>query len=147
MDGILNNRIAKWIKEFSIGSLEKDSFHIDELLEIDCPKKNWLNYAWRCYRHAFTECSKYGNIHVLLVFYLNTTSSTRPHPKALNSQLFRTIDIPPEIFLMKNFERDFFAGDVLLKELGERYSMSCYYLEDFDEADNTYWHYLYFTNA
>ena len=48
---------------------------------------------------------------------------------------------------MKNFERDFFAGDVLLKELGERYSMSCYYLEDFDEADNTYWHYLYFTNA
>ena len=41
MDGMLNNRIAKWVNEFSRGSLEKDSYHIDELLEIDCPKNNW----------------------------------------------------------------------------------------------------------
>ena len=26
-------------------------------------------------------------------------------------------------------------------------SMSCYYLEDFDESDNTFWHYLYFTDG
>ena len=147
MDGILNNRIAKWVNEFSIGSLEKDSYHIDELLEIDCPKKNWIDHAWECYKQAVSESSKIGNLYVLLVFYLNTTHSTRPHPNALNRQLFSTIDTPPEIFIMKNFDRDFFAGDILLKELGEQYSMNCYYSEDFDETDNTYWHYLYFTNA
>ena len=147
MDGMLNNRITKWVKEFSNSLLEMDSYHIDELLEIDCPKNKWIDDAWRCYSQAVTECSKIGNIHVLLVFYLNTTHNTRPQPKALNRQLFSTIYTPPEIFFIKNFERDFFAGTVMLKELGERYSMSCYYLEDFDETDNTYWHYLYFTNA
>ncbi len=147
MDKTLNDRIAKWVNEFSRGALEKDSYHIDELLEIDCPKNNWIDHAWRCYSQAVTECSKMGNIHVLLVFYLNTTHSARPYPKALNRQLFCTIDTPPEIFLMKNFEWDFFADNVFLKELGEQYSMSCYYLEDFDESDNTFWHYLYFTDG
>lgn len=146
MDGILNNRTKKWVKEFSNSSLEKDSYHIDELLEIDCLKKNWIDYAWRCYNQAVTECSKFDNVRSLLVFYLNTTRSTRPYPKSINRQLFNTIVTPPEIFLIKNLEKDFFKGYILLKELSEQYSMNCYYLEDFDETDNTYWHYLCYTD-
>lgn len=83
-------------------------------------------------------------IHALLVFYLNTTHSVRPHPKSINRQLFNKIDTPPEIFLVRNLDSKFFAGDTLLKELGEQYSMYCYYSEELDETDCTYWHYLYF---
>ena len=68
----------------------------------------------------------------------------RPLPKSLNRQLFNTIETPPEIILTKNLENDFFADDVLLEELGKQYSMQCYYSEEQDEADGTYWHYLYF---
>lgn len=147
MDGMLNNRMKKWIKEFSYSSLEKDSYHIDELMEIDCPKKNWIEYAWRCYNQAKSECSNFDNIQVILVFYLNTTRSKRPCPKSINRQLFYNMVTPPEIFLIKNLEKDFFKGDVNSYELGEQYSMSCYYIEDFDETDYTYWHYLYFTDV
>lgn len=144
MDGILNDRITKWILDFSKSELDKDSYHIDELLKTDCPKKSWIDYAWKCYYQAESECSKFDNIRVLLVFYLNTTCNVRPLPKSLNRQLFNTIETPPEIFLMKNLENDFFADDVLLEELGKQYSMQCYYSEEQDEADGTYWHYLYF---
>ena len=145
MDGILNDTITKWIKEFSIGSLDRDSYHIDELLDRDCPKGEWIEYAWKCYYKALSECSKFDNIQVILTFYLNTTQSKRPYPKTINRQLFNTIDTPPEIFLIKDIKSDYFSDDVLLEELGEQYSMHCYYSEEIDESDNTYWHYLYFT--
>ena len=144
MAGTLNDIINKWVKDFAISSLDRDSYHIDELLKIDCPKKNWIDYAWKCYYQAVSECSKFDNICVLLVCYLNTTHSARPHPKSVNRQLFNTIETPPEIFLTKNLEDDFFADDVWLEELGKQYSMQCYYSEEQDESDGTYWHYLYF---
>ncbi len=146
MDGILSDKIKKWVKEFSTSSLDRDGYHIDELFESDCPKGKWIDYAWECYHQAISECSKFDNIQVILTFYLNTTLSARPHPKAISRQLFNTIDTPPEIFLIKNIESDYFSNDVLLEELGDLYSMHCYYLEETDESDNTYWHYLYFTN-
>ena len=144
MDRILNDRITKWILDFSKSELDKDSYHIDELLKTDCPKKSWIDYAWKCYYQAESECSKFDDIRVLWVFYLNTTCNVRPLPKSLNRQLFNTIETPPEIFLTKNLEDDFFADDVLLEELGKQYSMQFYYSEEQDEADGTYWHYLYF---
>ena len=144
MAGTLNDIINKWVKDFAISFLDRDSYHIDELLKIDCPKKNWIDYAWKCYYQAVSECSKFDNICVLLVFYLNTTHSARPHPKSVNRQLFNTIETPPEIFLTKNLEDDFFADDVWLEELGKQYSMQCYYSEEQNESDGTYWHYLYF---
>lgn len=142
-----NNIIKRWVKEFSLSSSDKDSYHIDEFLRVDCPKKDWIDYAWRCYHQAVCECAKFDDIHVLLVFYLNTTRSVRSHPKSLNRQLFNTIDTPPEIFLIKNLDSKFFADDILLEELGEQYSMYCYYSEEPDETDYTYSHYLYFTNT
>ena len=130
------NNIKKYYEPFVGGANIID--------KIDCPKKNWIDYAWKCYYQAVSECSKFDNICVLLVFYLNTTHSARPHPKSVNRQLFNTIETPPEIFLTKNLEDDFFADDVWLEELGKQYSMQCYYSEEQDESDGTYWHYLYF---
>ncbi len=143
----LKNTIKKWIKDFSAGSLDRDSYHIDELLDRDCPKGKWIDYALECYHQTISECSRFDNIQVILTFYLNTTHSKRPYPKTLNKQLFNTTDTPPEIFLIKNIESDYFSNDVLLEELGEQYSMCCYYSEELDENDNTYWHYLYFINV
>ena len=147
MDGILNDRISDWVKNFSNSTLDRDGYHIDELLKIDCNKGNWINYAWICYHRVFSECSKFDNIQVILTFYLNTTLSARPYPKSINRQLFNTIHTPPEIFLIKNLGGDFFLNDVLLEELGKQYSMNCYYSEVLDETDNTYWHYLYFKKS
>lgn len=147
MDGmLLNDKVRQWISSFSTSLLERDSLHVDEFIGINIPKKYWIDYAWRCYHHVVSECATFDKIHVVLVFYLNTTHSARPFPKLLNRQLFNTIATPPEIFLIKNFRSDFFIGDIRLLEMGEQYSLSCYYSEIRDDSDHTYWHYLYFTD-
>lgn len=144
MDGILNNKIKKWIFQFNRSNLRYDSYHIDELFARKCLKNEWIDCAWECYRVVETICDSYSNIHVLLVFYLNNTLHPRPHPKVINRHLFNNIDTPPEIVISKVKNSMLSSNIKLIEELSDQYFTRCYYEETQDEMDSSYWHYLYF---
>ena len=109
MDGILNNRINQWIKDFSNSTLDWDSYHINELHETIIPKNDWIENAFE----IFASCKKSKNqsdtkISVTLCFEINVTNSRCPIPMKLSRQCFRNTSTYPEIYIFKPPKNDSF---------------------------------------
>ena len=122
MDKTLNDRITKWILEFSQSELDWDSYHIDEFQECKIPK---------------TKNS------VALSFELNITTSHCPVPLSLSRQCFSKTESHPEIYLFKNKEKrsDLLSEALYLHDLSVLYDMQVYLLE---KRDDVYWRWLFF---
>lgn len=144
MEEILNKRINNWIKEFSDGKLEWDSYHINELHEREIPKSKWIECAFK----AYSLCEKAihqsnTEISAALCFELNITTSHCPVPSSLSKQCFNKTDTPPEVYLFMNKEeRSWHLDDALyLQDLSASYNMQVYLRED---RDDVYWRWLFF---
>ena len=89
MDGILNNKINKWISEFSQSELDWDSYHINELQECRITKSKWTESAFKAYSLCEKTLLQYKTKNsVALCFELNITTSHRPAPLSLSRQCF-----------------------------------------------------------
>ena len=144
MDGILNDRINNWIKDFSNNSLDWDSYHIDELQKDNIPKSKWINNAFKIYSLCVVSISRNNtNITAALCFELNITTSHRPVPISLSRQCFNKTDTPPEIFLFKNEkERSISLSEaVYLRNNSILNNMQVYLLE---KKNDVYWRWLFF---
>ena len=144
MDGILNNRINKWILEFSQSELDWDSYHIDEFQECKIPKSKWIEYAFKVYsicEEILLQCKTKNS--VALCFELNITTSHCSVPLRLSRQCFSKTESHPEIYLFKNKEKrsDLLSEALYLHDLSVLYDMQVYLLE---KRDDVYWRWLFF---
>lgn len=144
MDGILNNRINKWILEFSQSELDWDSYHIDEFQEYKIPKSKWIEYAFKVYsicEEILLQCKTKNS--VALCFELNITTSHCSVPLRLSRQCFSKTESHPEIYLFKNKEKrsDLLSEALYLHDLSVLYDMQVYLLE---KRDDVYWRWLFF---
>lgn len=144
MDKTLNDRITKWILEFSQSELDWDSYHIDEFQECKIPKSKWIEYAFKVYsicEKILLQCKTKNS--VALCFELNITTSHCPAPLSLSRQCFSKTESHPEIYLFKNKEKrsDLLSEALYLHDLSVLYDMQVYLLE---KRDDVYWRWLFF---
>jgi len=144
MDGILNEKITKWISDFSKSELDWDSYHIDELQECKIPKNKWVESAFKVYslcEKTLLQCKEKNS--VALCFELNITTSHCHAPLSLSRQCFSKTDTYPEIYLFKNKEKrsNLLSEALYLQDLSASYNMQVYLLED---KDDVYWRWLFF---
>lgn len=144
MDGILNNKINKWISEFSQSELDWDSYHINELQECRIPKSKWTESAFKAYSLCEKTLLQYKTKNsVALCFELNITTSHRPAPLSLSRQCFNKTNSHPEIYLFKNRAKrsDLLSEAKYLQDLSASYNMQVYLLE---KKEDVYWRWLFF---
>lgn len=144
MDKTLNDRITKWILEFSQSELDWDSYHIDEFQECKIPKSKWIEYAFKVYsicEKILLQCKTKNS--VALCFELSITTSHCPAPLSLSRQCFSKTESHPEIYLFKNKEKrsDLLSEALYLHDLSVLYDMQVYLLE---KRDDVYWRWLFF---
>ena len=144
MDKTLNDRITKWILEFSQSELDWDSYHIDELQECKISKGKWVESAFKAYslcEKTVLQCNAKNS--VALCFELSITTSHCPAPLSLSRQCFNKTNSHPEIYLFKDQEkRSYLLSEAIyLQDLSASYNMQVYLLE---KKEDVYWRWLFF---
>lgn len=145
MDGILNNKINQWIKDFSSSTLVWDSYHINELQEDKISKNEWIEKAFEIFSLCKTNknlCNT--NLAFTLCFELNVTKYHCTIPLKLSRQCFNKTSTYPEIYVFKNKEEQslrLLSNAVYLPTQSESYNMPVYLME---KKEDFYYRWLFF---
>lgn len=144
MGGILNNRIKKWIKDFSSSTLDWDSYHINELQGDMISKNEWIEKAFEIFSLCVKSKSQSDTkITIALCFELNATNSRCPIPQKLSRRCFCNTSTYPEVYIFKNEEERSLrlANAVYLPKQSDLYNMPVYLVE---KKEDVYYRWLFF---